>query len=575
MIKRELCALIAEAIARAQAAGALPKTAVPEITLEPPRREEWGDYACSAALKMARSASMKPIDVATAIVNQLGGENMPPAVITIEAAPNGFINIHLNPDWLRQQLDAILLAGARYGEVPLGDGRAVQVEYVSANPTGPLHVGAGRGAALGDTLANVLAHAGYAVQREYYVNDAGSRMDAFYGSVYALYAQQFGIDEQVPADGYPGEYMAELAQELAREHGRRFLELPRVEAQAELGRLGMARLIEGIRDDLAEMGVRFDDWYSEQSLFDRGLVAEALERLRAQGYVAEREGAVWFTSSELGEDKDNVLIRSNGVATYFASDIAYHYDKLVRREFDTAIDIWGADHQGHVPRMKAVLTALGLDPERLRVVVYQLVNLVREGKPVRMGKRTGTFVTLREVLREVGPDAVRFDLVARSADAMLEFDLDRAKKESNENPVFYVQYAHARCAGILARAAARPEPLNSASGDTRLLTHDAEMALIRKMTRLPEVVETAALTLAPHSLPHYALELAAALTTFYEAAECRVVGDEIDPALSRARLKLVAACQVALANVLRLIGVTAPEEMARRPRPESGDESEA
>jgi arginyl-tRNA synthetase len=561
MIKRELCALIADAIARAQAAGALPKTAVPEIALEPPRREEWGDYACSVALKMARGANMKPMDVATAIANQLGGEHLPAAVAAVEVAPPGFLNIYLSPDWLRQQVDAIFAAGARFGEVPLGDGRAVQVEYVSANPTGPLHVGAGRGAALGDTLANVLAHAGYAVQREYYINDAGSRMDAFFGSVYALYAQQFGLAEEVPADGYPGEYMVELAQGIAQAYGRRFLELPRAEAQAELGRLGMARLLDGIRADLAEMGVRFDDWYSEQSLFDRGLVAEALDRLRAQGYVAEREGAVWFTSSDLGEDKDNVLIRSNGVPTYFASDIAYHYDKLVRRGFDTAIDIWGADHQGHVPRMRAVLTALGLDPDRLRVVVYQLVNLVREGKPIRMGKRTGTFVTLREVLREVGPDAVRFFLVMRSADAMMDFDLDLAKEQSNKNPVYYVQYAHARCAGILAKARERPEPLDPADGDVRLLTHDAELALIRKMTRLPEVVETAALDLAPHTLPYYAMELATLSNAFYDNDECRVLSDRIDPALSRARLKLVAACQTVLANTLALIGVDAPEQM--------------
>jgi arginyl-tRNA synthetase len=562
MIKQELCALIADAVGRAQAAGALPKVAVPEITLEPPRREEWGDYACSVALKMARGANMKPMDVATAIANQLGGEHLPLSVAAVEVAPPGFLNIHLNPDWLRQQLDAILADGGRYGEVSLGDGRAVQVEYVSANPTGPLHVGAGRGAALGDTLANVLGHAGYAVQREYYINDAGARMDAFNGSVYALYGQQFGLAEEVPADGYPGEYMVELAQALAQEYGRRYLELPRAEAQAELGRLGMTRLLDGVRADLGEMGVRFDAWYSEQDLFDRGLVAEAMDRLRQQGYVAEREGAVWFTSSDLGEDKDNVLIRSNGVPTYFSSDIAYHYDKLVRRGFDTAIDVWGADHQGHVPRMRVVLTALGLDPDRLRVVLYQLVNLVRDGKPVRMGKRTGTFVTLREVLREVGPDAVRFFLVMRSADAMMDFDLDLAKEQSNKNPVYYVQYAHARCAGILAKAGERAAPPDAAhAADVSLLTHDAELALIRKMTRLPEVVETAAVSLAPHSLPYYAMELATALNAFYDTDECRVLSDDVAPALSRARLKLVAACQIVLANTLRLIGVRAPEQM--------------
>ncbi len=558
MIKRELCAAIADAIRGAQAAGALPAAALPEITLEAPKREEHGDYACSVALKMSRSTGLKPMDIATTITAHMRAV-LPEAVVEAEVAPPGFINFKLRREWLQAQVDAVLTAGPRFGAVPLGNGQSVQIEYVSANPTGPLHVGAGRGAALGDTLANVLSQAGYRVQREYYINDAGSRMDAFYASVYALYAQQLGVPEEVPPDGYAADYMQDLARELVDEYGRRYLELPRAEAQAELGRLGMARLLEQIRADLAGMNVTFDDWYSEQSLFDRGLVAEALDMLRERGYVAEREGAVWFTSSDLGEDKDNVLIRSNGAPTYFASDVAYHYDKLARRGFDTAIDIWGADHQGHVPRMKAVLTALGLDPDRLRVLLYQLVNLTREGKPIRMGKRTGTFVTLREVLQEVGPDAVRFFLVARSADAMMDFDLDLAKEQSDRNPVYYVQYAHARIASILRRASERG--LSAAGGDPALLTQEAELALIRKMLRLPEVVEAAALSYAPHPLPYYAQELATAFHGFYDNPQCRVLSDDVDPALSRARLKLVAACQIVLANTLRLIGVRAPDEM--------------
>jgi arginyl-tRNA synthetase len=558
MIKRELCAAIADAIGRAQSAGALPATALPEVTLEAPKREDHGDYATSIALKMQRSTGLKPMDIATSITTHMRAA-LPDAVVEVEAAPPGFINLKLKQEWLQAQVDAILAAGPRFGEAPLGNGQSVQIEYVSANPTGPLHVGAGRGAALGDTLANVLSHAGYRVQREYYINDAGSRMDAFYASVYALYAQQFGLAEEVPPDGYAAEYMVDLARALAAEYSRRYLDLPRTEAQLELGRLGVARLLDQIRADLADMNVEFDAWYSEQSLFDRGLVAEALEMLRERGYVAEREGAVWFTSSELGEDKDNVLIRSNGAPTYFASDVAYHYDKLVRRGFDTAIDIWGADHQGHVPRMKAVLTALGLDPDRLRVLLYQLVNLTREGKPIRMGKRTGTFVTLREVLQEVGPDAVRFFLVARSADAMMDFDLDLAKEQSDRNPVYYVQYAHARIASILRRAAERG--LGPEGGDPALLTQDAELALIRKMLRLPEVVESAALSYAPHPLPYYAQELATTFHAFYDDPQCRVLSEDVDATLSRARLALVAACQIVLANTLRLIGVRAPDQM--------------
>jgi arginyl-tRNA synthetase len=478
-------------------------------------------------------------------------------------APPGFLNFHLSADWLRRQVDAIIAAGADFGRVPLMSGKSALVEYVSANPTGPLHVGAGRGAALGDTLANVLDHAGCRVEREYYINDAGARMDAFNASVYAVYAREFGRDEPIPPDGYPGEYMAELARDLVAEHGGRYLELPRDEAQRELGRLGRDWLLAGIRDDLASMGVRFDHWFSEQSLFDRGLVQEAMDALRRAGYVAEREGAVWFTSSDLGEDKDNVLVRANGVATYFASDIAYHRDKLEARGFDLAIDIWGADHQGHVPRMKAVLVALGLDPERFHVVLNQLVNLVRDGKLVRMGKRTGTFVTLRELLDDVGADAARFFLVSRSADAMMDFDLDLAKEQSTKNPVYYVHYAHARLASILRVNRERAASLDPTAGDVGRLQHEAELALIRKMLQLPEVVEQAALSFAPHSLPYYAQELATAVHNFYDTPECRVITDDV--ALSQARLKLVVACQIALANTLALIGVSAPEQMAREP----------
>jgi arginyl-tRNA synthetase len=301
------------------------------------------------------------------------------------------------------------------------------------------------------------------------------------------------------------------------------------------------------------MNVRFDRWFYEQDLFDSGLFDRALRLLREKGQVAEREGAVWFTTSELGDDKDNVLIRSNGQPTYFAADVAYHYDKFLLRKFDRVINVWAADHQGHVPRMKAMARALGVDPERLVIVVYQLVTLVRDGKPVRMGKRTGTFVTLGEALEEVGPDALRFFLVARSADAMMDLDLDLAKKQATDNPVYYVQYSHARIASLLRRA----DNVAYAEGDTKLLQHPAELNLIRKMLLLPELVEAAALQLAPHHLPFYAQELARAFHTFYE--QCRVVSE--DSELTRARLKLVAACKLVLANTLRLIGVAAPEQM--------------
>ncbi|HEX9015792.1 MAG TPA: arginine--tRNA ligase, partial [Chloroflexota bacterium] len=449
--------------------------------------------------------------------------------------------------------DTILAEGDAYGSVPLGNGETVQVEYVSANPTGPLHVGAGRGAALGDSLANILSHAGYVVQREYYVNDAGSRMEAFNQTLFARYEQQLGIQAELPADGYAGEYMVELASEVVREHGSEFLEMPRDQGVAAIGRLGTQLMVDRIRVDLEGMNIRFDRWFSEQSLYDDGLIDSTIKSLGERGYVAEREGAVWFTSSALGEDKDNVLVRSNGTPTYFASDAAYHFDKFVTRKFGKVIDIWGADHQGHVPRMKTMVAGMGIDPERLIVVVYQLVSLKRGGKPVRMSKRTGDIITLTEVLEEVGPDAVRFFLLARSPEAMMDFDLDLAKEQSNENPVYYVQYAHARIASILRYAS----DVDFSGGDVSLLTSAPEQELIAKMLLLPELVETAALNLEPHHLPHYAQDIAAVFHSFYN--QCRVVTD--DEPLTRARLKLVSACKNVLGNTLALMGVNAPEQM--------------
>jgi arginyl-tRNA synthetase len=542
--------MLAQAVERAMAASELPRVALPEITLEHPPNPELGDYASPLALKMARSVGRAPLDVAGAITAHFQPDG---AVAAVETARPGFINIHLSAEWLQAQVEVVLREGSRFGGVPLGANARLQIEHVSANPTGPLHVGTGRNAALGDTLANLFQLCGHRVEREYYVNNAGSRMGALGRSVYARYRQELGQDEPLPEDGYPGEYVSDLAREIIASNQRNYLRMSRQEAVAELGRVATQLIVNWIRSDLAAMNVAFDHWFYEQALFDTGIFESAMRLLRDKGYVAEREGAVWFTSSELGDDKDNVLIRSNGEPTYFASDAAYHYDKFILRDFDKVINVWSADHQGHVPRMKSMVRALGVDPERLVIIVYQLVTLLREGKPVRMGKRTGTYVTLREALDEVGPDALRFFLLARSADAMMDLDLDLAKKQANENPVYYVQYAHARIASILRRAA----DLAYAEGDTSLLKHPAELGLIRKMLLLPELVETAVQQLAPHHLPFYAQDLARAFHTFYD--DCRVVSD--DEALTRARLKLIAACQLVLANTLTLIGVSRPEQM--------------
>ena len=549
-VREMLRDLIAGAVQQVQQQGVLPPVAVPEVTVETPQNPEHGDYASNIALRMARSARMDPMSIALALANQMAGTDF---LSSVDVARPGFLNFKLSPAWIASQVDEILSKGSSYGSVPMGNGATVQLEYVSANPTGPLHVGAGRGAALGDSLANILSHAGYRVQREYYINDAGSRMEAFYTTLYARYLQQLGIEAELPPDGYAGEYMVDLAREIVSKYGRQFREMPKEEALPSIGKLGTELMVARIRADLERMNVRFDRWFSEQSLYDDGLIESTIQKLRDRSFVTEREGAVWFASTALGEDKDNVLVRSNGTPTYFASDAAYHYDKFMLRGFDKVIDVWGADHQGHVPRMKNIAAGIGVDPERLVVILYQLVSLKRGGKPVRMSKRTGDIITLEEVLEEVGPDAVRFFLLARSPEAMMDFDLDLAKEQSNDNPVYYVQYAHARIASILRYAG----DIDFAKGDVSLLTSQPEQELIRKMLMLPELVEVAAANLEPHHLPHYAQDIAAVFHSFYK--QCRVVSE--DEALTKARLKLVSACKAVLGNTLGLMGVNAPEQM--------------
>jgi arginyl-tRNA synthetase len=429
------------------------------------------------------------------------------------------------------------------------------VEFVSANPVGPIHVGNGRGLALGDTLARVLSAAGYDVQREYLVNDAGTQTATFAATLYARYQQLFGREVDIPEGGYPGEYMIDLARQIKEERGDSLLRPEGEPYPEEIHDLGVEKMLALIRSDLEAMGVRYDNWFSERSLYRTSTYEKAMALLRERGYVAEREGAVWFVSSALGDEKDNVLVRSSGQPTYFASDIAYHYDKFLQRGFDRVINIWGADHQGHVPRMKAAVAALGVDPERLTIIIYQLVTLKRGSEVVRLSKRAGEIITLREVVNEVGPDAARFNFVSRAADSHMDFDIELAKRQSAENPVYYVQYAHARIAGILAQAAERFPDYSG--GDVSLLTHEAELALIRKMLRLPELVESIAKNLEPHPLPYYAMELATAFHDFYE--KCRVLGE--DEALSKARLKLVSAARITLARALGLMGMSAPERM--------------
>jgi arginyl-tRNA synthetase len=552
MLKYKIARLLEQAAKKAQAEGLLPAIALPEVIVEHPQNPEHGDYASSLPLKLAKAARMAPMTIADTLAKLLTETR---EVKEVSAAAPGFLNFFLTDKWLAEQVEEILSAGNDYGNLALGKGTKVQIEFVSVNPTGPIHIGHGRGAVLGSTLANVLSVAGYTVEREYYVNDAGNQMDAFFRSLYCRYLQALGKECEMPADGYQGYYPVELAKKIVAEKKKAFLDMPSEQAVQEIGKFALPGVIADIKSDLKLLGVEFDVWFSERTLFEKGQYERAMALLRESGYLEEREGAQWFISTALGEDKDNVLVRTNGAPTYFASDVAYHYNKFLERSFDQVIDIWGADHQGHVSRMKAVVGALGIKPERLKIIISQMVTLRRGETLIRVSKRTGELITLRELVEEVGADACRFFFLSRSADSQMDFDLELAKKESADNPVYYVQYAHARIASILRLA--QEQNIDHSKGDVGLLTHEAELDLIRKMVSLPEIIELAAQKLEPHHLPYFAQDLATSFHAFYK--QCRVVSE--DKVLTGSRLKLVKATQIILAKTLSLMGMSAPERM--------------
>jgi arginyl-tRNA synthetase len=559
LVRDQVAALIAAGVQAAQEDGSLPAFEIPEIVVERPRQVEHGDYASPVCLQLARAARMAPREIAARVVERIPLASF---VGQVEVAGPGYINVTLDTSWLAAQVKAILDAGENWSNVDIGRGRRVQVEFVSANPTGPIHIGSTRNAVIGDALANVLAAAGFEIEREYYVNDAGSQIRNFGESLYARYAQALGKDEPFPEGGYRGDYIVELGRQMVQQYGERYLNALRKEAIHALGEQGIEHMIGEIRQDLAALGVTFDTWFHERSLYESGLFEQVLQKLRDEGYITEREDAVWFTSPELADDA--VVIRSPQVIsspderpTYFASDIAYVWDKLVERGFDRAIYVWGADHHGDVPRVKAAAMALGLDPARVELILYQLVNLKRGGEDARMSKRAGEFVTLRELLDEVGSDPIRFMLLTCTVDATMDFDLELAVEQSDKNPVFYVQYAHARISSILRRAVDLGWDIERL-GDVSLLLHESELRLIRKLLELPEVVALAAEQLAPHHLTFYAQGLASVFHAFYR--DCRVIAPE-EPERTQARLMLVRAARLTLARTLGLLGVTAPDQM--------------
>ena len=498
---------------------------------------------------------LNPLLIADEIAKRISTDDILDRLWT---ARPGFINFALNPLWLASQVETIITAGSEFGRSDFGQDQQIQVEFVSVNPTGPVHVGHTRGAVLGSALAAILDAAGHSVTQEYYVNDAGTQMELFYASVQARYLQAQGELMALPTGGYQGDYVIELAQEILAQQGTRYVQMDRETALHEIGNIAREKMVDLIRRDLLDLGIEFDIWFGEGSLYTSGEYDRAIGLLEQAGYLAQREGALWFTSSALGEDRDNVVIRSSGAPTYFASDIAYHHNKFIERGFDRVINIWGADHQGHVARLKVAMEALGIDPNRLEIIISQMVTLRRGNNVIKVSKRSGEFVTLRELVGEVGPDACRYFFLARSPGSQMDFDMELATKESSDNPVYYIQYAHARIASILNNA--REQGINWSVGDISLLKHTAELNLIRKMVLLPELVEKVSQTLEPHHLPHYALELATAFHWFYE--NCRVLSSNpADHTLTIARLKLMEAARLVLAKTLGLMGMSTPARM--------------
>ncbi len=557
-MRTRLTGLIRGALERAAGRGQLgPAQAsdLPDPTVESPRERGHGDLATNVAMVLARTARMAPARIAELLLENI--EDPARLIESTEIAGPGFINFTLSAEAWRRRLAEILEAGESFGRIEAGKRRRVHVEFVSANPTGPLHVGHGRGAATGDALARVLEAAGHEVEREYYVNDAGRQLTLLGASIYARYLALCGRPSELPEDGYPGAYIDELAAELFEEFGAEWAGREGGEAVEFFAARGGERLLERIKRDLERFGVSFDRFTSERELRESGAVEAAMEELRRGGHVFDQDGAVWFRSTAFGDDKDRPLVKSNSELTYFAGDVAYHRDKL-QRGHDLIIDVWGADHHGYVKRVESSLRALGADAGAFAVVLVQMVNLTRDGEPVRMGKRSGEFVSLAEVIDEVGPDLARFFFLMRRSDAQLDFDLELARRQTAENPVYYVQYAHTRIAGIFREAGARDIKV-PAVGEAALarLGNDAEVELIKALDDFPSVVAGAAETFEPHRIVFYVQRLAGEFHRFYAGNRC--VSDDAE--LTGARLLLSSAVKQVLGAGLTMVGVSAPERM--------------
>lgn len=569
-IRESLEAVLYQALSSAVQAGALPLEEVPQPTLERPREEGHGDWACTIAMRLAKAARMNPRQIAQILVDNLPENEL---IETVEIAGPGFINLTLANSVFQNVIAEVRAQGSDYGKSMLPKPCKVDLEYVSANPTGPMHVGHGRWAALGDSIARVMRHAGYDVDEEFYINDQGNQMNVFADSLVVRYQQALGQDVEMPEASYGGGYVKELAQQIIERDGDKWLSVDPDERRHEFREMGYKAMMENVKETLEIFGNHFDTWFSERSLFvadeeGKTKVDRAFEVMKEKGYIFEQDGATYFRSTAFGDEKDRVLIKTNGELTYFMSDVAYHYDKM-QRGYDHLIDIWGADHHGYIPRCQAMMAAWGY-PGALEVVLGQLVTLFRDGQQVRMSKRTGEMITFRELIDEVGVDATRYMMLSKSSDQSIDFDIEVAKKKDASNPVYYVQYAHARICSILRKAAqARDietegvsvaelaEALSINNADLSVLTHESELELMRKMADFTDLVAGAARDRAPFRLTHYAQDLAALFHSFY--TNCRVIGE--GEQLEQARLALADSARIVLALALGLLGVSAPEHM--------------
>ncbi len=553
--RNEVREIIMKALGQLTAEGKLPAEPLPPFTVEQPADSSHGDFSCNAALASAKVFHKNPRETASMIAEAalLDGT----LFSRVETAGPGFINFYLDPRWFTQTVCEAVNGGSEYGKTDLGHGKKVLVEFVSANPTGPMHIGNARGGAIGDCLASVLECAGYYVEREFYVNDAGNQVGKFGLSLDIRYKQIFGSDEEMPEDSYHGQDIIDHAKAFAEKYGDKYMNVSEEERRKALVEYALPINIKGLEDDLLKYRIRYDTWFRESSLHESGKVTEIVQMLKDRGVTYEQDGAVWFKASEFGDDQDRVLVRANGVPTYFVPDIAYHYNKLVTRGFDKAIDILGADHHGYIARMKAALTALGVDSDKLDIVIMQMVRLVRGGETVKLSKRSGKAITLATLLDEIPMDAARFFFNLRDPDTHLEFDLDLAIEESSKNPVFYVQYAHARICRMLGKFAEEGVTVSDITPEKLSYTDEAELAVIRKIAALPDTVNDAAANYNPSRITRYAYELAQLFHKFYDSCKIKGESDEV----VKSRLALCCAVKTVIKNLLDMLKVDAPEKM--------------